>query len=55
MKPTTIRLDEDKLKKLKDLKIDLATLVREVIDVALQYKRCPTCGQNLTKSHCETK
>lgn len=44
MKPISVRVNENDIEKLKELDIDLAELVRDVIKKAIKQSRCPVCG-----------
>lgn len=44
MKPYTVKLDPAKLEKAKKLGLDLPEAIRQMLDEAIDEKRCPSCG-----------
>lgn len=45
--PYNIRLDAEKVELMRILGLSLPELVREVLDQALNERRCPVCGQRI--------
>jgi len=45
MKP--VRIDEDVLKKAQDMGLNVSAIMREAVEKAVKFKKCPTCGQKL--------
>lgn len=46
-KVTSIRVEEEALKKAKKMGLNLSSLIEHVVETAVDIKRCPTCGQKV--------
>jgi len=45
--PTSVRIRTDDLEKLEKYGLKLSEVLKEAVSRALDFKRCPTCGNKL--------
>lgn len=50
MKPVkSFRIDQELIDKAKDLGLDVAKIIEDALSKAVKSKKCPCCGNKVTK------